>query len=162
MAEKNNSAKKTTGPKKATVKKKSESVVAEDSVLGTNVPVNDGSIKVDAAAAEEALNAIDTTIKIDDISKEKITKDMEEAIKPLTDIAKKIQEVNEAQTEFNKTLSENPNKAEELIQNEIKRVEAIKEKVEKIIKPADSTAEEHRNIRSSTMTSWWNGMGYDI
>jgi hypothetical protein len=48
-------------------------------------------------------------------------------------------------------MEETPEKAEELIHEEIKKAEDLKKKVEKII------SKPRMNI-----TSWWNGNGYDF
>ena len=43
--------------------------------------------------------------------------------------------------------------AKEIIENEIKRTEKLKKDAEKII---------NSNRRNVNITSWWNGMGYDM
>ena len=46
--------------------------------------------------------------------------------------------------------------AEEIIKEEIKKAESLKSEVEKIINSTKSTP------KISSMTNWWNGMGYDM
>ena len=108
---------------------------------------------------KENLESVDTEIKDDDSSLEGIQKNMEEALKPLNDIVDSVSEIGTDYETINKEINKNPNddaKAQELIENEIKKVESLKKKVESKIKSID-TMENSRH-----MTNWWNGMGYDF
>ena len=102
---------------------------------------------------------MDTEIKDDDSSLEGIQKNMEEALKPLNDIVDSVSEIGTDYETINKEINKNPNddaKAQELIENEIKKVESLKKKVESKIKSIDTMG------NSRHMTNWRNGMGDDF
>lgn len=116
-------------------------------------------IELDPKQVKENLDNVDTTIKDNDSSLEGIQKDMEEALKPLNDIVENVSEIKTDYDAINKEINKNPNdtaKAQELIENEIKKVESLKKKVETKINSIDSMS------NSRHMTNWWNGMGYDF
>ena len=57
---------------------------------------------------------------------------------------------------FTETITKNPEMAETIISNEIKKAEALKAEVEKIINSTNSEK------KAPNMTNWWNGMGYNF
>lgn len=65
----------------------------------------------------------------------------------------------DGQEAFNNAIAQNPENAEAIINNELKKAEVLKEEVEKIIKATDAKSKK-KTI--SNMTNWWNGMGYDF
>jgi hypothetical protein len=63
------------------------------------------------------------------------------------------------QEAFNNAIAQNPENAEAIINNELKKAEVLKGEVEKIIKTTDVKSKKNT---ISNMTNWWNGMGYDF
>ena len=117
--------------------------------------INVEDIKVSAEEIAKSLDSVDTMIKNDN-SIEEISDKIAEELKPIQEIEKKVKEISSNQENFNKALLENPENATEIVMNEIKKAEALKEEVEKII---SSTKVEKSGI---AMTTWWNGMNFDL
>lgn len=112
-------------------------------------------IKTDINEIEKSLDNVDMTINSK--SEENIKKIEEEIVQDLqniNEINEKIKELDINTNEFNDKLKTlNPQETEKLIKEEISKVQTIKKEIEKINKmPANS----------SSMTNWWNGMGYDF
>ncbi len=84
--------------------------------------------KVDLTKVEEALENVNTDIKIEE---EEIKLPESEKLNELVEI---IDEINESEQNLLKNIEKEPEKAVSLIQNEIKKTEEIKKKVEKINK----------------------------
>ena len=135
---------------------KKKTVVESTPVDETNV-IDAYEAKVDIEALAESIKNVDTTIPSNEESLKEIENKIIEEIKPIQNLQEKVSEMVENQEEFNKIISENPENAETIINNEIKKVEALKREVEKLI---NSTPIKSKKI--SNMTSWWNGMGYDF
>ena len=135
---------------------KKKTVVESTPVDETNV-IDASEAKVDIEALAEYIKNVDTTIPSNEESLKEIENKIIEEIKPIQNLQEKVSEMVENQEEFNKIISENPENAETIINNEIKKVEALKREVEKLI---NSTPIKSKKI--SNMTSWWNGMGYDF
>lgn len=139
---------------------KVENIVVDTPTVDENTNVVESTeVSLDPEQIKENLESVDTEIKDDDSSLEGIQKNMEEALKPLNDIVDSVSEIGTDYETINKEINKNPNddaKAQELIENEIKKVESLKKKVESKIKSID-TMENSRH-----MTNWWNGMGYDF
>ena len=135
---------------------KKKTVVESAPVDETNV-IDASEAKVDIEALAESIKNVDTTIPSNEESLKEIENKIIEELKPIQNLQEKVSEMVENQEEFNKIISENPENAETIINNEIKKVEALKREVEKLI---NSTPIKSKKI--SNMTSWWNGMGYDF
>lgn len=139
---------------------KVENIVVDTPTVDENTNVVESTeVSLDPEQIKENLESVDTEIKDDDSSLEGIQKNMEEALKPLNDIVDSVSEIGTDYETINKEINKNPNddaKAQELIENEIKKVESLKKKVESKIKSIDTMG------NSRHMTNWWNGMGYDF
>lgn len=137
--------------------KKKSTVINEKALEVQNndnvIEVND--IKVDANEIAKSLDAVDTTITSENAIEELTTK-IQEEMKPIKEIEDRVKDMLGKQDEINKALNENPNAAVSIVMNEIKKAESLKEEVEKII---NSTKVEKPGI---AMTSWWNGMNFDL
>jgi hypothetical protein len=112
-------------------------------------------IKTDINEIEKSLDNVDMTINSK--SEENIKKIEEEIVQDLqniNEINEKIKELDINTNEFNEKLKTlNPQETEKLIKEEISKVQTIKKEIEKINKIP---------VNSSSMTNWWNGMGYDF
>lgn len=139
---------------------KVENIVVDTPTVDENTNVVESTeVSLDPEQIKENLESVDTEIKDDDSSLEGIQKNMEEALKPLNDIVDSVSEIGTDYETINKEINKNPNddaKAQELIENEIKKVESLKKKVETKINSIDNMS------NSRHMTNWWNGMGYDF
>lgn len=137
--------------------KKKSTVINEKALEVQNndniIEVDD--IKVDANEIAKSLDSVDTTITSENAIEELTTK-IQEEMKPIKDIEDKVKDMLNKQDEITKALNENPNAAVSIVMNEIKKAESLKEEVEKII---NSTKVEKPGI---AMTSWWNGMNFDL
>ena len=135
--------------KKKTVE---EPIVNEAEVIETD------KVEVNAEAIIESMENVETDIKAE-VNIEEVEAKIKEELKPLQEINEQVTELAEKQKEFASTINANPEKTEEIIAEEIKRTEALKAEVEKIIKTTDY---KNKKKSISNMTNWWNGMGYDF
>ena len=135
---------------------KKKTVVENTPVDETNV-VDASEVKIDMEALAESIKNVDTTIPSNEESLKEIENKIIAELKPIQDLKEKVSEMVGNQEEFNKTISENPENAEAIINNEIKKAEALKTAVEKLI-----TNTKVKTNKISNMTNWWNGMGYDF
>lgn len=134
--------------------KKKSTAAIEKSLEATEViEVND--IKVDADEIIKSIESVDTTIESDNAIDE-IAEKVQEAMQPVQEIEAKVKDIMTQQESFNKTLIENPDNIHDIVMQEIQKAESLKKEVEKII---ESTKVEKPIV---SMTSWWNGMGYDM
>lgn len=161
---KKETTKKTTAKKEVVEAKPTEIVAPE--IIGTDIDFTElnGEDGAQGMSAEEfdnnketleaAINAVDTDIELV-IPDDEVDKRLEE-LKPLEDISSKWKEIEEAENKLNEVLSSNdPQKAENILTEEVKKAESLKKDIEKIItKP--------RTTNTRNVTSWWNGMGYDF
>lgn len=129
-----------------------EPIVNEAEIIETD------KVEVNAEAIIESMENVETDIKAE-VNIEEVEAKIKEELKPLQEINEQVTELAEKQKEFASTINANPEKTEEIIAEEIKRTEALKTEVEKIIKTTD-----YKNNKKSisNMTNWWNGMGYDF
>lgn len=134
--------------------KKKSTAVAEKALEATDV-IDVSDIKVDIDEIAKSIDAVDTTIEsesnIDEISAK-----IQEQLKPIQEIEAKVKDIMGGQEDFNEAMAKNPENATAIVMEEIKKAESLKKEVEKII---ESTKVEGPIIN---MTSWWNGMGYDL
>ena len=109
---------------------KVENIVVDTPTVDENINVVESTeVSLDPEQIKENLESVDTEIKDDDSSLEGIQKNMEEALKPLNDIVDSVSEIGTDYETINKEINKNPNddaKAQELIENEIKKVESLK------------------------------------
>lgn len=112
-------------------------------------------VKIDVEKTMESINAVDVELPSNEEAIKELTESIVEAIKPVDEIAKAVTEINNVSVKLNAEITKDPQKAQAFIENEIKKAEEAKSKIEKIIN-------ETKVNRMSNMTNWWNGMGYDL
>jgi len=103
---------------------------------------NKNVFNVDLGKVKETLENIDTDFQLED---KKIELPNMENLNEMTEI---IDEINESEKNLLENIEKEPEKAVTLIENEIKKTEELKKKIEKINK-------------SHGYTSTWNGMYMD-
>lgn len=79
---------------------------------------------------------------------EKQVHDIIDNVEPSAEIKEQIADLEKGKEEFNEKLGKEPENAEKLVQEEIKRVEAIKQKVQ---------SERKKSLGNEGFTNWWNG-----
>ena len=164
---KSSTTKKTT--KKASTKKKEENpiddvisadivepvdkVIGDDENLGAadtdNVETPKESASMDSV--EKAIESVDTTIDSSEIEDE-INEGLENALKPLNEVNSMIKNLEDNQKKVEQKIKDDPQSAQKVIDDEIKRVKKLKAEAEKELK-------KNNTIRFS---GWWNGMGYEF
>lgn len=137
---------------------KKKTVVEETPIVKENV-IEATEVTVDVEALSESIESVDTTLPSNEETIKEIEEKIQEELKPLHDLQDKVSEMLDGQESFNNAIAQNPENAEDIINNELKKAEALKGEVEKIIKTTDTKSK--KNIISN-MTNWWNGMGYDF
>lgn len=86
---------------------------------------------------------------------EKQVHDIIDNVEPSAEIKEQIADLENGKEEFNEKLGKEPENAEKLVQEELKRVEAIKKKAEAI---KSNIQKETRGARDNDgFTNWWNG-----
>ena len=78
-----------------------------------------------------------------------------ETAEPSEEVKEQVEEFESGKNEFNEKLEKNPQEAEKLGEEELKRVEALKKKAETI--KANIQKENKRTFKNSDFTNWWNG-----
>ena len=137
---------------------KKKTVVEETPTVKENVgEATEVNVNVDALS--KSIESVDTTLPSNETAIKEIEEKIQEELKPLQDIQSKVSEMLDGQESFNNAIAQNPENAEAIINNELKKAEVLKSEVEKIIKATDAKSKK-KTI--SNMTNWWNGMGYDF
>lgn len=137
---------------------KKKTVVEKTPIVEENV-IEATEVKVDVDALSKSIESVDTTLPSNEEAIKEIEEKIQEELKPLQDLQSKVSEMLDGQETFNNAIAQNPENAEAIINNELKKAEVLKSEVEKIIKATD--AKSKKKIISN-MTNWWNGMGYDF
>ena len=137
---------------------KKKTVVEKTPIVEENV-IEATEVKVDVDALSKSIESVDTTLPSNEEAIKEIEEKIQEELKPLQDLQSKVSEMLDGQEAFNDAIVQNPENAEAIINNELKKAEVLKSEVEKIIKTTD-TKSKKKTI--SNMTNWWNGMGYDF
>ena len=137
---------------------KKKTVVEKTPIVEENV-IEATEVKVDVDALSKSIESVDTTLPSNEEAIKEIEEKIQEELKPLQDLQSKVSEMLDGQEAFNNAIAQNPENAEAIINNELKKAEVLKSEVEKIIKATD-TKSKKKTI--SNMTNWWNGMGYDF
>lgn len=137
---------------------KKKTVVEETPIVEENV-IETTEVTVDVEALSESIESVDTTLPSNEEAIKEIEEKIQEELKPLQELKDKVSEMLDGQEAFNNAIAQNPENAEAIINNELKKAEVLKGEVEKIIKATD-TKSKKKTI--SNMTNWWNGMGYDF
>ena len=137
---------------------KKKTVVEKAPIVGENV-IEATEVNVDVDALSKSIESVDTTLPSNEEAIKEIEEKIQEELKPLQDLQSKVSEMLDGQEAFNDAIAQNPENAESIINNELKKAEVLKSEVEKIIKATDAKSKK-KTI--SNMTNWWNGMGYDF
>lgn len=137
---------------------KKKTVVEKTPIVEENV-IEATEVNVDVDALSKSIESVDTTLPSNEEAIKEIEEKIQEELKPLQDLQSKVSEMLDGQEAFNDAIAQNPENAETIINNELKKAEVLKSEVEKIIKTTD-TKSKKKTI--SNMTNWWNGMGYDF
>ena len=134
------------------IKEETTETDTDDKLVNTETPneeINESTPSNDLEKVEEALNKVPTNLKI------------AEEILDNEPVSDELSEVNQIQKEFedlkheldnNIEQAETPEQKEDLIKQEIKKAESLKERVKKIIKSVDNNG----------FTNSWNGISYDL
>lgn len=127
----------------------------------TETPVKNeievSEIKVNTEDIIKSIENVDTNINVgENNTLEKIEEKIKEELKPLEDIKEKISEMN-TNNVIEQAISQNTENAEAFLQNEIQKTEDLKKEIEKIIQKTET-----KRPKISSMTGWWNGVGYDM
>ena len=136
---------------------KKKTVVDETPIAETQV-IEADNIGINIDNIVESISNVNTNIETD-TKIEEIADKIKEELKPIQEIAEKINEISTAESNFNQSISKNPEMAEQLVKEEIQKAEQIKTELDKII---NSTNVKTNKKVISNMTNWWNGMGYDF
>lgn len=96
----------------------------------------------------ESVKNADINISTNDGIKE-IEKKIDDILTPLNDLTNEIAAVGEISND----IQNNPDAAKEYIEEAIKKAENVKAKINKVLSNAET---------NTSVTNWWNGMGYDI
>lgn len=109
-------------------------------------------IKADIEADKETADALETPKDVD----------FDAEVKKIIDTAEASEEVKEqfedfeaGKEKFNENIEKEPEKTEELVQEEIKRIEALKKKAEAT--KAKIQHENKKRLGNEGFTNWWNG-----
>lgn len=137
---------------------KKKTVVEETPTVKENVG-EATEVNVNVEALSKSIESVDTTLPSNETAIKEIEEKIQEELKPLQGIQSKVSEMLDGQESFNNAIAQNPENAEAIINNELKKAEVLKSEVEKIIKATDAKSKK-KTI--SNMTNWWNGMGYDF
>ena len=134
------------------IKEETTETDTDDKLVNTETPneeINESTPSNDLEKVEEALNEVPTNLKI------------AEEILDNEPVSDELSEVNQIQKEFedlkneldnNIGKAETPEEKEDLIKQEIKKAESLKERAKKIIKSVDNPG----------FTNSWNGISYDL
>ena len=90
-----------------------------------------------------------------DIDFDSEVKKIIETAEPSDEVKEQVTEFEEGKEEFNKKIEKEPENAEKIVQDELKRVEALKKKAETM--KAAIQKENRKTFGNSDFTNWWNG-----
>lgn len=171
--------KKTTTTKKATTSKSKKSVKAELEKIEqiTNQAEDANNIfdlVPDEVETENGYNGtpandpipVDTYVggehyvNPDPVDFDAEVKSIIEDATPSQDVVDYVEEFENEKEKLNEKINKNPEKAEETIKAEIKKIEAIRKKVADV--HANLQKQNEKTIRRENFTNLWNGMGYDL
>lgn len=114
-----------------------------------NIQNEEDSLLASGETKDEAL------VENENVDFDKEVKEIFSDTEPSEEIKEEIKDFEDSQGDFEKKLNENPEKAAEIVQEEIKKMETLKGKVETLRKNFNKATD--RNIRNEDFTNWWNG-----
>ena len=78
-----------------------------------------------------------------------------ETAEPSDEVKEQVAEFEKGKEAFNENIAKEPEKAEQIVQEELKRVEALKKKAEAMRVALQK--ENKKTFGNSDFTNWWNG-----
>jgi hypothetical protein len=143
--------KKISENKKKVDEKKSETMKQIENLEKAlaNIQNEEDSLLASGETKDEAL------VENENVDFGKEVKEIFSDTEPSEEIKEEIKDFEDSQGDFEKKLDENPEKAAEIVQEEIKKMETLKGKVETLRKNFNKATD--RNIRNEGFTNWWNG-----
>ena len=105
-------------------------------------------IEADKAEAEKFENPKDIDFDAE-------VKKIIETAEPSEEVKEQVAEFEDGKEEFDKKIAKEPENAEKLVKEELKRVEALKKKAEAM--KAAIQKENRKTFGNSDFTNWWNG-----
>lgn len=154
----------TTGPivKKVGRPKKDIATITSASTIEENFDDNialkempSDEINFDSKEVINAIENVDTTIKSNAEVEATLTQ-IKEAIEPIEKIKNEMSEIQASQSEFNKKITETPEKAEEIISQEMRKSEDLKAQLEKSLEKIKPSLDK----KTAFPTQWWNGVNF--
>ena len=119
---------------------------------------------------EDVMNLLPEDVKVDieadkaesekfenpqDIDFDAEVKKIIETAEPSDEVKEQVAEFEKGKEAFNENIAKEPEKAEQIVQEELKRVEALKKKAEAM--RAALQKENKKTFGNSDFTNWWNG-----
>lgn len=139
------------GTAKKTATKKNEIVVSEPTEETEEV-IEATEVGVDIDKISKAIDNLDVNLEYEKIGENDI-----EGLSEFSENLKKISEnqktIEDSKAKLTKELDENPENAKSILDDEITKMNDLKEKLEAKISSTNK-------VRFTT--NWWNGMGYDL
>lgn len=141
--------------KKSTKKETLEAKVEREleAMENSNDKMESTKINTSVEAMIDSINSVDVELKSD--SEERIQEMVEEfsnALEPIRNISSEISSLTNTGNFNEKVSNANPHELESIIQKEIDNTKELIKKVEEI----------KRKNTTTSVTNWWNGMGYDF
>jgi hypothetical protein len=145
---------------KATTKKKTETLKQIENLENALKDMKDEDIidNVPEEIKEEVKADIETASefgKSDDVEVLEEVKDIFEKAELPQEIQEQFDELNKSKAEFNEKIEKEPEKTEEIVKAEIKKMGNLKKKAESM--RAALLEENKKNISNEGFTNWWNG-----
>ena len=91
----------------------------------------------------------------ENVDLDKEVRELFEKAEPSEEVKQQVREFEAGKEEFNKKLEKEPEKAEEIIKNELNRIEELKKRTEAMRNALRD--ENKRSIANEGFTNWWNG-----
>ena len=119
---------------------------------------------------EDVMNLLPEDVKVDieadkaesekfenpqDIDFDAEVKKIIETAEPSDEVKEQVAEFEKGKEAFNENIAKEPEKAEQIVQEELKRAEALKKKAEAM--RAALQKENKKTFGNSDFTNWWNG-----
>ena len=110
-------------------------------------------MKADIEANKKELDALETP---EEINLDEEVRKIFETVEPSDEIKEQLDAFENGKAEFSEKIGKEPEKAEEIVQDEIKRIEGIKKSLE-AIKTNLAPKPAPRRVDNEGFTNWWNG-----
>ena len=87
-------------------------------------------VNVNVEALSKSIESVDTTLPSNETAIKEIEEKIQEELKPLQDIQSKVSEMLDGQESFNNAIAQNPENAEAIINNELKKAKVEKKGIQ--------------------------------